>query len=207
MYYAYRLDNVLSGKMYFGHTNVNPKDFTFEQLKQLAQGNKDLRHLFNSMKKYGEKAFKVSVLNCYEEKEEAIKFVVNKIVMCNTDSPAHGFNNNSAELIPYDTFAMEKDNDTMEEKTTIAISKEDNSPQLLDTIKAATETLIILRDCVKARDIQKFFDGYVYFNTLIPITGVYTHFSLAIDGMIGTLFEICRDSLAVYIKEHIEVRY
>lgn len=207
MYYAYRLDNVLSGKMYFGHTNVNPKDFTFEQLKQSAQGIKDLRHLYNSMKKYGEKAFKLTVLNCYEEKDEAIKFILKKIVMCNTDSPAHGFNNNSAELIPYDTFAMKKVDENIEEKATITVSKEDNSPQLLETIKAATETLLVLRDCVKARDVQKFFDGYIYFNTLIPITGVYTHFSLAIDGMIGTLFEICRDSLAVYIKEHIEVRY
>lgn len=207
MYYVYRLDNVLSGKMYFGQTNVNPKDFTFEQLKQLAQGNKDLRHLFNSMKKYGEKAFKVSVLDCYTNREEAVNFVVKKIIMCSTDSPAHGFNNNSAELIPYDVFAIKKDTETEEEKATATVSKEDNSPQLLEIIKAATETLIVLRDCVKSKDVQKFFDGYVYFNTLIPITGVYAHFSLAIDGMMGTLFEICRDSLAVYIKEHIKVRY
>ena len=62
MYYTYRIDNTKNWKMYYGYTNVDPKSFTFEQLVEFAQNKADLKHLYNSMKKYGEEAFRVSLL-------------------------------------------------------------------------------------------------------------------------------------------------
>ena len=204
MYYAYRLDNVLNGKMYFGHTDSNPKSFTFEQLLNFAQGIKDLRHLYNSMKKYGDKAFKLSVLNFYNDENDAVEFIVKKIIMCHTDSPAHGYNNNGAELIPNYMYTKKKDATVPKEKeaTTTTIAEKDP----IDVINAATESLTKMRGCIRAKDFTKFFAEYVYFNSIIYVTGVYDHFGLAMDGMAGTLFEICRDCLSVYIKEHLKIR-
>ena len=203
MYYAYRLDNVLNGKMYFGHTDANPKSFTFEQLLNFAQGIKDLRHLYNSMKKYGDKAFKLSVLNFYNDENDAVEFIVKKIIMCHTDSPAHGYNNNGAELIPNYMYTK-KENPTVpkEKEATTTIAEKDP----IDVINAATESLTKMRGYIRAKDFTKFFAEYVYFNSIIYVTGVYDHFGLAMDGMAGTLFEICRDCLSVYIKEHLKIR-
>lgn len=194
MYYTYRVDNTENGKMYFGYTNVNPETFTFEQLLQFAQDNVDLRHLFFSMKKYGADAFRVTVVSYFRSVGYAIRSEMALIMRHETNTPSKGYNYKGAELIPCQTIPEK-------EPTTIA---EEKDPA--DVISAATESLFVLRNCIKTKDFEKFFSEYVYFNSIIPITGVYEHFGLAIDGMMITLFEICRDCLSVYIKEHLDVR-
>lgn len=194
MYYTYRIDNTENGKMYFGYTNVNPETFTFEQLLQFAQDNVDLRHLFFSMKKYGADAFRVTVVSYFRSVGYALRSEMALIMRHETNTPSKGYNYKGAELIPCQTIPEK-------EPTTIA---EEKDPA--DVISAATESLFVLRNCIRTKDFEKFFSEYVYFNSIIPITGVYDHFGLAIDGMMVTLFEICRDCLSVYIKEHLNVR-
>ena len=194
MYYTYRIDNTENGKMYFGYTNVNPEAFTFEQLLKFAQDNQDLRHLYNSMKKYGEEAFRVTELGFYSSETDALRHEITLILKNETNMASKGYNYRGAELIPCQTI-------TEKEPTTIA---EEKDPA--DVIKAASESLFVLRNCIRTKDFEKFFSEYVYFNSIIPVTGVYDHFGLALDGMMVTLFEICRDCLSVYIKEHLNVR-
>ena len=194
MYYTYRIDNTENWKMYFGYTNVDPKSFTFEQLVEFAQNKADLKHLYNSMKKYGEEAFRVTQLGFYSSEADALRHEITLILKNETNMASKGYNYRGAELIPCQTI-------TEKEPTTVA---EEKDPA--DVISAATKSLFVLRNCIKTKDFEKFFSEYVYFNSIIPITGVYEHFGLAIDGMMVTLFEICRDCLSVYIKEHLNVR-
>lgn len=199
MYYVYRIDNTLNGKMYFGYTNNDPSTFTFEQLLHFAHDNKDLKHLYNSMKKYGEKAFKVTRVNYHDTKADAIWSEMSKISYFETTKASKGYNCNEAELIPCSSDA-EIETTPMQKPTTIA----EKDP--IDVINAAIESLTMMRGCIKAKNFTKFFDEYVYFNSIIYVTGVYDHFGLAMDGMAATLFEICRDCLSVYIKEHLKIR-
>lgn len=112
-----------------------------------------------------------------------------------TNKDNKGYNYRGAELIPCQT-------STEKEPTTVA---EEKDPA--DVIKAASESLFVLRNCIRTKNFEKFFSEYVYFNSIIPVTGVYTlNFGLAIDGMIVTLFEICRDCLLAYIKDHAKVK-
>ena len=194
MYYTYRIDNTENGKMYFGYTNVNPEAFTFEQLLKFAQDNIDLRHLYNSMKKYGADAFRVTTVSYFKNVGYALRSEMALIVRNETNTPSKGYNYKGAELIPCQTLPEK-------EPTTIA---EEKDP--IDVIRDATESLFILRSCIRTKNFEKFFSEYIYFNSIIPVTGVYEHFGLAIDGMMVTLFEICRDCLSVYIKEHLNVR-
>ena len=194
MYFVYRIDNTLNGKMYFGYTNADPSTFTFEQLLNFAHDNADLKHLYNSMKKYGEKAFKVTRVNYHDTKADAIWSEMSKINYFETTKASKGYNCNEAELIPCCA--------CIEEKPTTTIAEKDP----IDVINAATESLTKMRGCIRAKDFTKFFAEYVYFNSIIYVTGVYDHFGLAMDGMAGTLFEICRDCLSVYIKEHLKIR-
>ena len=199
MYYVYRIDNTLNGKMYFGYTNNDPSTFTFEQLLHFAHDNKDLKHLYNSMKKYGEKAFKVTRVNYHDTKADAIWSEMSKINYFETTKASKGYNCNEAELIPCSS-DVETETTHMQKPTTIA----EKDP--IDVINAATESLKMMRGCIRAKNFTKFFDEYVYFNSIIYVTGVYDHFGLAMDGMMVTLFEICRDCLSVYIKEHLKIR-
>ena len=194
MYYTYKIENTENEKRYFGFTNVNPETFTFEQLLKFAQDNQDLRHLYNSMKKYGADAFRVTVVNYFRNVGYALRSEMALIMRNETNTPSKGYNYKGAELIPCQTIIEE-------ESTTVAEEKD-----LDDVIKDATESLFILRNCIRTKNFEKFFSEYVYFNSIIPVTGVYEHFGLAIDGMMVTLFEICRDCLSVYIKEHLNVR-
>ena len=194
MYYTYRIENTENGKMYFGYTNVNPEAFTFEQLLKFAQDNIDLRHLYNSMKKYGADAFRVTTVSYFKNVGYALRSEMALIMRNETNIPSNGYNYKGAELIPCQTIPEE-------EPTTVA---EEKDPA--DVISAATKTLFVLRNCIRAKDFEQFFSEYVYFNSIIPVTGVYDHFGLALDGMMVTLFEICRDCLSVYIKEHLNVR-
>lgn len=193
-YYVYRIDNTENWKMYFGYTNVDPKSFTFEQLVEFAQNKADLKHLYNSMKKYGEEAFRVTQLGFYSKEADALRHEITLILKNETNMASKGYNYRGAELIPCQTI-------TEKEPTTIA---EEKDPA--DVIKAASESLFVLRNCIRTKNFEKFFSEYVYFNSIIPVTGVYDHFGLALDGMMVTLFEICRDCLSVYIKEHLKVR-
>lgn len=195
MYYnVYRIENVKNGKMYFGYTNADPLSFTFEQLVEFAQSNADLRHLYNSMKKYGEKAFRVTIVSYFRGEAYALRNEMALIVQSETNTPSKGYNYKGAELIPCQTIPEEEPASVVEEKDPA------------DVISAATRTLFVLRDCIRTKDFEQFFSEYVYFNSIIPVTGVYDHFGLAIDGMMVTLFEICRDCLSVYIKEHLNAR-
>ena len=194
MYYTYRIDNTENWKMYFGYTNVDPKSFTFEQLLEFAQNKADLKHLYNSMKKYGEEAFRVTQLGFYSSEADALRHEITLILKNETNMASKGYNYRGAELIPCQTIPEE-------EPTTIAEEKDPT-----DVINAATKSLFVLRNCIRTKNFEKFFSEYVYFNSIIPVTGVYEHFGLAIDGMMVTLFEICRDCLSVYIKEHLNVR-
>ena len=194
MYYTYKITNTENGKVYFGFTNVNPEAFTFEQLLKFAQDNNDLRHLYNSMKKYGEEAFRVTTISYFKNVGYALRSEMALIVRYESNTPSKGYNYKGAELIPCQTIPEE-------EPVTVA---EDKDPA--DVINAATKSLFVLRNCIRTKNFEKFFSEYVYFNSIIPVTGVYEHFGLAIDGMMVTLFEICRDCLSVYIKEHLNVR-
>ena len=194
MYYIYRIDNTENGKMYFGYTNVNPETFTFEQLVEFAQINADLRHLYNSMKKYGEEAFRVTIICYFSNVGYALRNEMALIIRNETNTPSKGYNYKGAELIPCKAMTEEEFTSVVEEKDPANV------------ISAATESLFVLRKCIRTKDFEKFFSEYVYFNSIIPITGVYEHFGLALDGMMVTLFEICRDCLSVYIKEHLNVR-
>ena len=194
MYYTYRIENTENGKMYFGYTNVNPETFTFEQLLNFAQDNVYLRHLYNSMKKYGADAFRVTVVSYFKNVGYALRSEMALIMRNETNTPSKGYNYKGAELIPCH-------HSHQNESTTVA---EEKDPA--DVISAATKTLFVLRNCIRAKDFEQFFSEYVYFNSIIPVTGVYDHFGLALDGMMVTLFEICRDCLSVYIKEHLKVR-
>ena len=194
MYYTYRIDNTENWKMYFGYTNVDPKSFTSEQLLEFAQNKADLKHLYNSMKKYGTDAFKITILSCYSKESDALRHEITLILKNETNMASKGYNYRGAELIPCQTI-------TEKEPTTIA---EEKDPA--DVISAAAESLFVLRNCIRTKNFEKFFSEYVYFNSIIPVTGVYDHFGLALDGMMVTLFEICRDCLSVYIKEHLKVR-
>ena len=194
MYYTYRIENTENGKMYFGFTNVNPEAFTFEQLLNFAQDNVYLKHLYNSMKKYGEEAFRVTIVSYFKNQGYALRNEMTLIMRNETNTPSKGYNYKGAELIPCQTIPEE-------EPTTVA---EEKDP--VDVISAATKTLFVLRNCIRAKDFEQFFSEYVYFNSIIPVTGVYDHFGLALDGMMVTLFEICRDCLSVYIKEHLKIR-
>ena len=194
MYYTYRIENTENGKMYFGYTNVNPETFTFEQLLKFAQDNIDLRHLYNSMKKYGADTFRVTVVSYFKNVGYALRSEMALIMRHETNTPSNGYNYKGAELIPCQTIPEE-------ELTTVAEEKDPT-----DVINAATKSLFVLRNCIRTKNFEKFFSEYVYFNSIIPVTGVYEHFGLAIDGMMVTLFEICRDCLSVYIKEHLNVR-
>lgn len=193
-YHVYRIDNIENGKMYFGYTNSDPKSFTFEQLVDFAQSKADLKHLYNSMKKYGEEAFRMTPLGFYSSETDALRHEITLILRNETNMANKGYNYRGAELIPCQTI-------TEKEPTTKAEEKDPS-----DVIKAASESLFVLRNCIRTKNFEKFFSEYVYFNSIIPITGVYEHFGLAIDGMMVTLFEICRDSLSVYIKDHLKVR-
>ena len=194
MYYIYRIDNTENGKMYFGYTNVNPETFTFEQLVEFAQINADLRHLYNSMKKYGEEAFRVTIICYFSNVGYALRSEMALIMRNETNTPSKGYNYKGAELIPCKAMTEEEFTSVVEEKDPANV------------ISAATNSLFVLRNCIKTKDFEKFFSEYVYFNSIIPVTGVYDHFGLALDGMMVTLFEICRDCLSVYIKEHLNVR-
>lgn len=193
-YYVYRIWNTENGKMYFGYTNVNPKSFTFEQLVEFAHNKADLKHLYNSMKKYGEEAFGLTELGFCSNERDAIRQELTLIMKNESNRDDKGYNYRNAELIPCQDI-------TKKEPTTKAEEKDPS-----DVIKAASESLFVLRNCIRTKNFEKFFSEYVYFNSIIPITGVYEHFGLAIDGMMVTLFEICRDSLSVYIKDHLKVR-
>lgn len=195
MYYnVYRIENVKNGKMYFGYTNADPLSFTFEQLMEFAQSKADLRHLYNSMKKYGEEAYIITILGSYSNEAYALRHEIALILKNETNIPSKGYNYKGAELIPYQAITEKEPTSVVEEKDPA------------DVICAATRTLFVLRDCIRTKDFEQFFSEYVYFNSIIPVTGVYDHFGLAIDGMMVTLFEICRDCLSVYIKEHLNVR-
>lgn len=194
MYYTYKIENTENGKMYFGYTNVNPETFTFEQLMEFAQINVDLRHLYNSMKKYGADAFRVTIVSYFKNVGYALRSEMALIIKNETSIPSKGYNYKGAELIPCHPIPEK-------EPTTIA---EEKDPA--DVIKAASETLFVLRNCIRTKNFEKFFFQYVYFNSIIPVTGVYDHFGLALDDMMVTLFEVCRDCLSVYIKEHLKVR-
>ena len=193
-YHVYRIDNIENGKMYFGYTNVDPKSFSFEQLVEFAQNKADLKHLYNSMKKYGEEAFRMTPLGFCSSEIDAVRQEITLMLRNETNKDSKGYNYRGAELIPCQTI-------TEKEPTTVA---EEKDPA--DVIKAASESLFVLRNCIRTKNFEKFFSEYVYFNSIIPVTGVYDHFGLALDGMMVTLFEICRDCLSVYIKEHLKVR-
>ena len=116
-YHVYRIDNIENGKMYFGYTNVDPKSFTFEQLVELAQNKADLKHLYNSMKKYGADAFRVTTQSYFKNVGYALRSEMALIMRNETNTPSKGYNYKGAELIPCQTI-------TEKEPTTVAEEKE-----------------------------------------------------------------------------------
>ena len=103
MYYTYRVENTENGKKYFGYTNVNPETFTFEQLLKFAQDNNDLKHLYNSMKKYGADAFRVTTQSYFRNVGYALRSEMALIVRNESNTPSKGYNYKGAELIPCQT--------------------------------------------------------------------------------------------------------
>ena len=194
MYYVYGLRNTLNGKTYYGYCDKDPRNFIWAELLEMAKNTKELRHLYNSMKKYGEEAFRVTQLGFCSSETDAVRQEITLMLRNETNKDSKGYNYRGAELIPCQTI-------TEKEPTTVA---EEKDPA--DVISAAAESLFVLRNCIRTKNFEKFFSEYVYFNSIIPVTGVYDHFGLALDGMMVTLFEICRDCLSVYIKEHLKVR-
>ncbi len=147
------------------------------------------------MKKYGSDAFVLVVIKKYNSKADAKKLFASCVDEERTrDSELFGYNNDAVQLIGS---AVATENTFNAEPT-------EKNPA--DVISAAAESLFVLRNCIRTKDSEKFFSEYVYFNSIIPVTGVYDHFGLALDGMMVTLFEICRDCLSVYIKEHLKIR-
>ena len=194
MYYVYGLRNTLNGKTYYGYCDKDPRNFIWAELLEMAKNTKELRHLYNSMKKYGSDAFVLVVIKKYNSKADAKKLFASCVDEERTRDSEFGYNNDGVQLIGS---AVTTENTCSAEPT-------EKNPA--DVISAAAESLFVLRNCIRTKDSEKFFSEYVYFNSIIPVTGVYDHFGLALDGMMVTLFEICRDCLSVYIKEHLKVR-
>ena len=146
------------------------------------------------MKKYGSDAFVLVVIKKYNSKADAKKLFASCVDEERTRDSEFGYNNDAVQLIGS---AVATENTFNAEPT-------EKNPA--DVISAVAESLFVLRNCIRTKDSEKFFSEYVYFNSIIPVTGVYDHFGLALDGMMVTLFEICRDCLSVYIKEHLKIR-
>ena len=194
MYYVYGFRNTLNGKTYYGYCDKDPRKFIWAELLEMAKNTKELRHLYNSMKKYGSDAFVLVLIKKYNSKADAKELFAECVDEGKTRDSDFGYNNDDVQLIG---------SDVTTEKT---FSVEPTEKDPADVIKAASESLFVLRNCIRTKNFEKFFSEYVYFNSIIPVTGVYDHFGLALDGMMVTLFEICRDCLSVYIKEHLKVR-
>lgn len=195
MYYVYGLRNTLNGKTYYGYCDKDPRNFIWAKLLEMAKNTKELRHLYNSMKKYGSDAFVLVVIKKCNSRADAKELFASCVDEERTRDSEFGYNNDDVQLIGSAV--------TIED----TCSAEPTEKNPVDVISAAAESLFILRNCIRTKNFEKFFSEYVYFNSIIPVTGVYTlNFGLATDGMMVTLFEICRDCLLAYIKDHAKVR-
>lgn len=194
MYYVYGLRNTLNGKTYYGYCDKDPRNFTWAELLEMAENTKELRHLYNSMKKYGSDAFVLVVIKKCNSKADAKELFASCVDEERTRDSEFGYNNDNVQLI----------GSAVTTENTFSVEPIEKDPA--DVISAAAESLFVLRNCIRTKNFEKFFSEYVYFNSIIPVTGVYDHFGLALDGMMVTLFEICRDCLSVYIREHLKIR-
>ena len=197
MHYVYEITNTLNGKRYFGHTNVDPCSFTFEELLYLADNNSFLAHLYNSMKKYGKNAFKVTIVDHCEDEAEAKESLELRRDFGKTDVPGRGYNYKDAELIPYNY----KDAQLIQYSE--AISEAPQEPySLFDVITVCTKSLCDMKDCYINSEFVDFMVAYDSFNRYIPITGVLDGFCMAQSSMMMQLLRVCKDALGVYIEEH-----
>lgn len=187
MHYVYEITNTLNGKRYFGHTNVDPCSFSFEELLDFADNNSFLAHLYNSMKKYGEEAFKVTIVDHCEDEAEAKESLELRVDFGKTEMPSKGYNYKGAELIPYSE----------------ATSEAPQEPySLFDVITVCTKSLCDMKDCYIKGEFVDFMMAYDSFNRYIPITGVLDGFCLAQSSIMMQLLRVCKDALGVYIEEH-----
>lgn len=187
MHYVYEITNILNGKRYFGHTNVDPCSFNFEELLEFADNNSFLAHLYNSMKKYGEDAFKLTIVNHCDSEAEAKESLELRRDFGKTEVPGRGYNYKDAELIPYSE----------------AVCKAEQEPHdLFDIITVCTKCLSDMKDCYTKGEFVDFMMAYDSFNRYIPITGILDSFCLAQSSIMMQLLRVCKDSLGVYIERH-----
>ena len=197
MHYVYEIANTLNGKRYFGHTNADPTTFTFEELLELADNNSFLAHLYNSMRKYGKDAFKVTIVDHCEDEAEAKESLELRRDFGKTEMPSRGYNYKDAELIPYNY----KDAQLIQySEATCEAPQEPYS--LFDVITVCTKSLCDMKDCYTKGEFVDFMVAYDSFNRYIPITGVFDGFCMAQSSMMMQLLRVCKDALGVYIEEH-----
>ena len=185
MFYVYCLENIESDKKYFGYTSLKPTGISFNTLFKLASNNKDLIHLYHSMKKYGEEAFCVSIYGLYSEEENALNCMKRLTQINETYYSSKGYNYKDAQLIPVQ-----------------GVEAPQEPYSLFDVITVRTKNLSDMKDYYVNGEFTDFMIAYDAFNRYIPITGELKNFCLAKSAIMMQLLDVCKDALSVYIKEH-----
>lgn len=200
MFYVYSLENVESNKYYFGYTDLNPEKISHAKLLEFASKNADLKHLYNSMKKYGLESFCMEIRGKYSEEENAIHSMLNHIKKTKSSDSLHGYNYKSAQLIPTVEELQPEVASVPNNQGSICASEEPYS--LFDVIITCTKCLSDMKDCFEKSEFTDFMIAYDAYNRYIPITGILNNFCLSQSAIMFQLLRVCKDALGVYIKEH-----
>lgn len=195
MYYVYCLENVESDKKYFGYTNLNPVKLSFDTLFKFASSSQDLVHLYNSMKKYGEEVFCMSISGMYSKEENALNYMKRLIQINETYCSSKGYNYKDVQLIPCC-------NETVKQCTEAIFEAPQEPYSFFDIIISCTKCLSDMNDCFEKREFTDFMIAYDEYNKYIPMTGILNNFCLSQSAIMFQLLRVCKDALSVYIKEY-----
>lgn len=209
MYYAYKIVNEKNNKMYCSYCSEDPSLISWEQIKYQAKNNPVLKHLYNSLKKYGTHSFKLEIEFTSDNIIDVVNYTNELIKELRTDNNDFGYNQDykkdylyiNADDILIPLSYKKADNDTNSTDTEpSAEAKRDYD--FYYTVNVCLGYLKNMEKEYKSKHFVEFMEFYYLFNHMIPVTGVYNHFTLSLDSILFQLFTICKDALSTFIHEY-----
>lgn len=209
MYYAYKIVNEKNNKMYCSYCSGNPSLISWEQIKNQAKNNPVLKHLYNSLKKYGTHSFKLEVEFTSDNIIDVVNYTNELIKELRTDNSDLGYNQDYKKdylyinaddiLIP---LSHKKDDNNANSTDTELSAEAKRDYDFYYTINVCHGYLKNMEEEYKSKHFVEFMEFYYLFNHMIPITGVYDNIDLSTDKFLHQLFIICKNTLASFIHDY-----
>lgn len=219
MYYIYMLSNHVTCKNFYGYTDYDVSCISMELISEIAKADKTLKHLGNSFKLHGDKAFTIDIVETTEDLHEAQANTEYLINLNHTRDSNYGYNYGSAQLFklnePLHEEIIKHENITVNSQTPLdatIINSEPLEPvarqlvsehdlNFLERVIHASKLLFEMACNYNDNNFMAFMGNYQEFDKAIGF-GDSTMVDIPLDPqeMMNSLLRTCKKSLGDYIN-------